>query len=126
MKIIQLDKLHQIAVNIEDADLDDSLANISQSKSIIIEELWGKIRRICNFLDGSILNGIVELMRLHDKTLASRSIEHMRRAKILRSQAPLRILRYQINNEKSQSTSHTTIIIQLTEVSATKMDNTID
>ena len=112
IETIQLDKLHQIAVNIEDADLDDSLAKISRCKSI--EDMWQKIRRLCNFLDGSILYGIAEL-GLHDKTLASRAKEHMKKANTFRSQAPLRILRDQINIEKSQSNFQTTIIIQLNE-----------
>ena len=113
IETIQLDKLHQIAVNIEDADLDDSLANISRCKSI--EDMWQKIRRLSNFLDGSILYGIAEL-GLHDKTLASRAKEHMKKANTFRSQAPLRILRDQINIEKSQLNFQTTIIIQLNEV----------
>ena len=113
IETIQYDKLHQIAINIEDAVLDDSLANISQCKS----ELWEKIRRLCNFLDGSILHGIVDL-GLHDKALASRAIEHMRRANALRSEAPLRVLRNQLNIIKSKSTSNSQnrIIVQLNEV----------
>ena len=112
IQMIRSDKLHQIAINIEDADLDDSLANISQCKSI--EDMWQIIRSLCNFLDGSILYGIAEL-GLHDKALASRAMEHVRKANTFRSQAPLRILRDQINIEKSQSTSHSTIIVQLNE-----------
>ena len=112
IETIQLDKLHQIAVNIEDADLDDSLANISRCKSI--EDMWQRIRRVSNFLDGSILHDIVEL-GLHDKAFVSRAKEHMRKTNILRSQAPLRILRDRINDEKSQSNSQTTIIIQMNE-----------
>ena len=112
IKTTQSDKLHQIAVNIEDANLDDSLENISQCKST--EKIWQTIRKLCNFLDGTILYGIVEL-GLHDKALASRAMEHMRRANTFRSQVPLRILRDQINIEKSQSNSQSTIIIQLNE-----------
>ena len=112
IEMIQSDKLHQIAVNLEIADLDDSLANISRCKSM--EDMWQRIQRVSNFLDGSVLHDIVKL-GLHDKALASRAKEHMRKAETLRSQAPLRILRDKINIEKSQSPSQTTIVIQLNE-----------
>ena len=106
-------KLCDIAANLEDANLDDRLANLTECKSFA--ELWKKLRNVCKFFDGSILNGIVRFSRLHDKALESRTEEHMRKAHTLMLETPLKILRDNFKTNKCPKPFEVTVTIQLNE-----------
>ncbi len=92
------DVLYELAANLEDAGIDDRLANLTECKSA--EEIWKKLRNVCNFFDGSILHGIVRFGRLHDKALESRTMEHKEKANKLMSKTQFRILKNHIEVQK--------------------------
>ena len=106
-------ELYQLTVNLEDAGLDNRLANLTECRSFA--ELWKKLRNVCKFFDGSILNGIVQFGRLHDKALESRTKEHMKMAHALMLKTPLRILRDNIKMNKCPKPYQVTVTIQLNE-----------
>ena len=106
-------ELYQLTVNLEDAGLDNRLANLTECKSFA--ELWKKLRNVCKFFDGSILNGIVQFGRLHDKALESRTKEHMKMAHALMLKTPLRILRDNIKMNECPKPYQVTVTIQLNE-----------
>ncbi len=108
-----IDKLYEIAANLEDARLGKKLANLTECKSFA--ELWRKLRNVCKFFDGSNLNNIVRFGGLHDKALESRTKEHMRKANTLMLKTPLRILRDNIKTNKCPQPFQVTVTIQLNE-----------